>query len=231
MKTLGIVGGIGPESTIAYYRQLVAGFRDRTAGVGYPRLVIDSIDVDRLLLLAAKPERAALVEYLLESVSRLARAGADFALLAANTAHLVFREVSSAAPIPLLSIVQAARAYAQARGLARLGLFGTRFTMEAGFFQEEFRAHQIAIILPARDEQVYIHEKYMGELVGGVYLPETREGMLRIARTMKARDQIDGLILGGTELPLLLRDEGELELPMLDTTRIHVGAALDRMLS
>lgn len=100
MKTLGIVGGIGPESTIEYYRQLIAGFRERTPGHQSPSLVIDSIDVNRLLFLAAKPDLLELIGYLSESISRLARAGADLALLAANTPHLVFDELAAVSRFP-----------------------------------------------------------------------------------------------------------------------------------
>jgi aspartate racemase len=231
MKMLGIVGGIGPESTIEYYRQLVAGFRRRISDGSYPPLLIDSIDVNRLLRLAAAPERRDLAGYLLESVARLARAGADFALMAANTPHLVFDEVAAVAPIPLVSIVRATCDFAKSHGLKRLGLFGTRFTMQAGFYEEIFQREELAIVLPGADEQVYIHDKYVQELVNGVFLPDTRQGLQHIARELRERDHIDGLILGGTELPLLLRDDGEIGIPLLDTTRIHVNAALDSMLT
>ncbi|HET9406281.1 MAG TPA: amino acid racemase [Candidatus Sulfotelmatobacter sp.] len=231
MKTLGIVGGIGPESTIEYYRQLMAGYRKRTSDDTYPRLLIDSIDVNRLLFLAAQPERQALVDYLLESVSRLARAGVDLALLAANTPHLVFGQLALRSPIPLISIVEATCEFAKAHRLNKLGLWGTRFTMQAGFYQEAGRMQDIAIVLPDLDEQSYIHERYVNELVKGVFLPETRDGMLAIAGAMKERDHIEGVILGGTELPLLLRDEREIGISFLDTTRIHVNAALDRILT
>jgi aspartate racemase len=229
VKTLGIVGGIGPESTIEYYRQLIAGFRERNSSDCYPPLLIDSLDVNRLLFFAAKPDRQDLVKYLLDSVSRLARAGADFALLAANTPHLVFPELSAVSPIPLLSIVQATCLTAKHLRLKRVGLFGTRFTMQAGFYQETFSKAEMTVILPNLQEQNYIHERYVQELVSGIILPETRASLLDIVRAMKGRDQIEGLILGGTELPLILRD-GAHGVVFLDTTRIHVNFALDRLL-
>ena len=231
MKMLGIVGGIGPESTIEYYRQLVAGFRRRISDGSYPPLLIDSIDLNRLLGLAAAPKRRDLVGYLLESISRLARAGADFALMAANTPHLVFDEVDAVAPIPLVSIVQATCDFANSHGLKRLGLFGTRVTMQAGFYEKIFQRKELAIVLPGADEQAYIHHKYVQELVNGVFSPGTRQDLQHIARELRERDHIDGLILGGTELPLLLHDDGEIGIPLLDTTRIHVKAALETMLT
>jgi aspartate racemase len=227
MKTLGIVGGIGPESTIEYYRQLIAGFRERASGESYPCLMIDSLDVNRLLFLAAKPERRELIEYLLESLSRLA--GADFALLAANTPHVVFPELSVESPIPLVSIVQATCDSAKNLGMKKVGLFGTRFTMQAGFYQETFNKVGITVIVPDLEKQNFIHDRYVRELVNGIVLPETCMSLLDIVRTMEEHDRIEGLILGGTELPLILRDSG-LGIPFLDTTRIHVKAALDILL-
>ena len=229
MRTLGIVGGIGPESTIEYYRQLVAGFRERSPDDSYPSLLIDSIDVNHLLMLAGRPDRRDLLEYLLRSVSRLARAGADFTLLAANTPHLVFDELAAISPIPLVSIVQATCDFALVRGLKRLGLFGTRFTMQAGFYQETFARAGMAVMIPEVEEQNFIHESYVSEFVNGTFLSETHESLLRIVQAMKKRDRIHGLILGGTELPFVLRDESE-EIPFLNTTRIHVEAALERLL-
>lgn len=231
MKTLGIVGGIGPESTIAYYRQLIDGFRLRTANGTYPSLVIDSLDINRLLRFAAEPDRSELIAYATESLERLWRAGADFALLAANTPHIVFDEIAALCPIPLLSIVEAAREFANLHRLKRLALFGTRFTMQGGFYRKVFCPHGIDIVLPASGEQDFIHQKYVNELVNGRFLPETAQGMLGIVQALKDRHHIDGVILGGTELPLLLRDDGQIGIPLLDTTRIHVNAALNWMLT
>jgi aspartate racemase len=231
MKTLGIVGGLGPESTIEYYRVLIRGYRERVSDGSYPRLLIDSIDVNKVLALAGNASRKDLVEYLLGSLQRLERGGAEYAILAANTPHIVFGEVAERSPIPLVSIVQAACDFARKLGLKRLGLFGTRSTMQAGFYQEVFEKAGIAVIIPELDEQNYIHEKYVGELVNGVFLPETRERLLGIADALKQRHQLDGLILGGTELPLILREGSGVDIPFLDTTRIHVNAALSKMLS
>jgi len=231
MKTLGMVGGIGPESTVEYYRLLIAGYRERVSDGSYPPLLINSIDVNKLLALVAQGKLRELVEYLLGSLQQLERAGAAFALLASNTPHIVFGEVSTRSPLPLISIVQATCDFAKSRGLKRLGLFGTRSTMQAGFYQEIFGKAGIAVTVPDLEEQNYIHEKYISELVNGVFLQETRERLLAIANALKARSKIDGLILGGTELPLILRNESEGGILLLDTTRIHVKAALDKMFS
>jgi aspartate racemase len=230
-KTLGILGGMGPESTIEYYRLLVSGYRERAPDHSYPSLLINSIDVNKVLTLAAAAKRELLVEYLTAGLLQLARAGADYGLLAANTPHIVFPEVSRKSPLPLISIVQATCDFAKKRKFTRLGLFGTRSTMQAGFYQQVFREQGIDILLPGIEEQNYINAKYVGELIAGHFLPETRERLLAIVKKLKDAHGIEGLILGGTELPLLLRGDAEVGIPFLDTTRIHVQAALESMFS
>jgi len=220
MKTAGIIGGIAPESTIDYYRQIVAACRERAGS--YPPLIINSIDLTKMLDLIAT-DRDAATQYLVTEVKRLADAGADFAAMASNTPHIVFDEIRRRSPIPMISIVEATTAAARAARLQRLGLFGTRFTMQGRVYPDA--------ILPAPDEQEFIHDKYMNELVKGTFLPETRDRLLAIAKRMIERDRIDGLILGGTELPLLLRDAGSQSIPFLDATKIHVNVIVDAMFS
>jgi len=229
VKTLGIVGGIGPESTVEYYRSIIAAYRGRKRDGSYPRIIINSIDMKRLVDLIAADELSEVSEHLSGEVRKLERAGADFGLLAANTPHIVFDELRRRSPIPLISIVEATREAAQAMGLKRIGLFGTRFTMRARFYQNVFSEGGMTLVVPDEGEQDYIHEKYMSELVPGVFLPETRERLLSIADRMRAREGIEGLILGGTELPLILRDETHGGIPLLDTTRIHVNAAVAQL--
>ena len=227
-KVAGIVGGIAPESTIVYYRLLLTAFRKRRGASSAPTIVLDSIDVDRLLALAAR-DLGALRDYLAPEIARLARAGADAAILAANTPHLVFDELRASSPIPLVSIVEATRDAAKARGLRRLGLLGTRFTMEASFYPDVFRRAGLTIVLPEPAEREVVHAAYVGELVKAVFRDETRARILAVIDAFRTRNGIDGVILGGTELPLLLTGEAHDGLPLLDTTRIHVEAFADAL--
>lgn len=233
MKTAGIIGGLGPESTVEYYRSIVTLYRERTRDGSYPHVIINSVNMKRLIDAFAADDRAGAADYLSGEVAKLASAGADFALLSANTPHIVFDEVERRSTIPLLSIVRAACEEAKARRLKRLGLFGTRFTARAGFYAEALAAYGLTLALPGDAEQDYIHERYMNELVNGVFLPETRTGLISIARRLKDEEGIEGLILGGTELPLILRDADaeDAGVPFLDTTQIHVRAVVDRLLS
>ena len=228
MKTIGIVGGIGPESTIDYYRMLVAAYRERVPDDSYPSLIVNSIDLKRALDLLYADDLAGLTEYLVGAVEVLARAGAELGFLAANTAHIVFDDVARRAPFPLVSIVEATCAEAKSLGLKRLGLLGTRFTMQGKFYPDVFTRQGIALVTPAAGEQDYIHEKYFSELVPGKFLDKTREEMLTIIRRMKQADAIDGLVLAGTELPLLLRGAAVSGAPFLDTATIHVKAILEQ---
>ena len=230
MKTLGMIGGLGPESTVDYYKLIIAEYRERKQDGSYPPIVINSIDLNKARDLVTANALADLTEYLVAEVQRLARAGADFGLIAANTPHIVFDDLHRQSPIPLVSIVEATCEAAKVLGLRRLGLLGTRFTMQGRFFSDVFAREGITLVVPAPDEQAYVHDKYMGELVNGIFLPETRKGLLEIIGCLRKREHIEGVILGGTELPLLLRDAASQDIPFLDTTQIHVKAAVAQML-
>src|SRR5262245_43621759 len=229
MKTLGIVGGIGPESTIEYYRFLVAAYRERQPDGSYPPILINSIDLKRMLDLIVAGKLAEVTTYLAGEVNKLADAGAQLALMASNTPHIVFDGVQHQSRIPLVSIVEAACQAAQNLGLKKLALLGTRITMQGRFYPEVLSKAGIILVAPAPDEQDYVNEKYMGELVKGIILPETRRRLLEIIDGMQEREQIEGVILAGTELPLILRGANN-GIPFLDTTQIHVKAAIAKWL-
>jgi len=231
MKTLGMIGGLGPESTIDYYQKIIALYRERTRNGSYPEFIIKSVNLRKGLDFMDANDLAGMADYLLEAIGRLARAGADFGLISANTPHIVFDELASKSPIPLISIVEATCAAAKARKLKRLALFGTRYTMQGNFYPKVFSREGIELLVPEPNDRAYIHDKYMNELVPGKFLSETRSGLLAIVDRTKAKSDIDGVILAGTELPLILRDFDHDGIPFLNTTKIHVEAAVDEMLS
>jgi aspartate racemase len=231
MKTLGIIGGLGPESTIDYYRRIIALYRQRTGDGSYPQFVINSVDLKRGLDFMDANNLTGMADYLVEEIGKLARAGANFGLISANTPHIVFEEVASKSPVPLISIVEATCASAKARKLKRLALFGTRYTMQAAFYPKVFSRDGIELFVPDPEDQTYIHDKYLNELIPGKFLPETRAGLLAIIDRLKAKHDINGVILAGTELPLILRDSEHAGIPFLDTTKIHCEAAVTEMRS
>lgn len=231
MGTIGVVGGLGPESTIEYYRMLIAAFQSRAGEKILPHVLINSVDVYQGLALIEAGQMAELADYIAAAIQQLADAGADFAIISANTPHLVFDEVQQRSPIPLISIVEAACATAKRKGIARTALLGTRFTMQAQFYPEVFSRAGIALVIPEDVEVAYIHDKYVNELLQGKFLPETRTRLLEIIARMRRDDHIEGVILAGTELPLILTDDTVEGIPLLDTTKIHVEAAIDRLFS
>ena len=231
MKTLGMIGGVGPESTIDYYSKIIALYRERKPDGSYPSFLINSLDLEKGRAMVEANDWPGLTKYLVEEIQKLVKAGADFGLIAANTPHIVFDEVARESTIPLISIVEATCAAAKARGLKKLGLFGTRYTMQATFFQKVFSKAAIELVVPEPADQDYIHAKYFDELVLGKFLLETQAGLLSIVDRLKAKIDIDGVFLAGTELPLILRDAAHNGIPLLDTTKIHVEAAVAEMLS
>ncbi|HEX9163950.1 MAG TPA: amino acid racemase, partial [Thermoanaerobaculia bacterium] len=167
---------------------------------------------------------------LAREVERLAAAGANFGALTANTPHIVFDEVERLSPIPLISIVRTALSGTLAAGIRRPALLGTRFTMAGRFYPEVFSRAGITLIAPAESEHGWIHDKYMNELVRGTFSGETRRRFVALIERMRAESAIDGAILAGTELPLLLRNERIEGVPLLDTTEIHVNAIVSSAL-
>jgi aspartate racemase len=231
VKTLGIIGGLGPESTIDYYKNIIAIFRERRPDGHYPQFVINSIDLQKGIDFLEANDLAGMTKFLLSEIEKLPRAGADFGIIAANTPHIVFDDIAPKLPIPFISIVEATCDYAKARNLTRLVLFGTRYTMRADFYQKVFHREGIELVVPEPKDQDYIHEKYFAELVPGIFLPETRENLFAIIDRMKAKIDIQGVTLAGTELALILRGENHNGVALLDTGKIHCQAAANDMFS
>jgi aspartate racemase len=227
MASVGLVGGLGPESTIDYYRRILDSWAqlDRFTA---PSIVIDSLDVQFGLRLVAT-DRPALIEYLLGSLRRLAGAGVDFAAITANTPHIVFDELAARSPVPLVSIVEVCAQETQRRGLHRLALLGTRFTMEATFYYEVFARLGITLVRLGDADRTWVHDRYVGELLLGDFRDETRLQFVELVRRLRREDPIEGVILGGTELPLLLTTPVIADLPALDTTALHVAAIVERL--
>ena len=227
MTTVGLVGGLGPESTIDYYRRILDAWTREEPSTA-PSIIIDSLDVQRALRLVAS-DRAALIEYLMASLRRLTAAGVDFIAMTANTPHIVFDELAVRASVPLVSIVEVCAEEAERRALHSVALLGTRFTMEAPFYPAVFARRGIDVVIPGDADRAWVHDRYIGELLKGEFRDETRRELTSLVARLRAERRIDGVVLGGTELPLLLGSAIIAEIPALDTTALHVAAIVRRL--
>lgn len=198
-------------------------FHEHNQGLSTPEIIIYSADVTQLFKLVTEQNWDSLAKWLIDKVAALKNAGADFAVISANTPHIVFEEVQAHSPLPLISIVEATLKSAKVAGLKKLGLLGTKFTMQSTFFSDRFAKDDIVVVVPNAHEQQYIHEKLMSEIELGIFTEATRRQLLSIIGDMRDRDHIDAVILGCTELPLILNDNAS-EIPFLNTTEIHVAA-------
>lgn len=225
MKKIGMIGGFGPESTLDYYRLMIEHYR-RLRGEGtLPEIFIYSMDVYKMLNMVEQQRWDDLIEWLLQGINILKKAGADFGIISANTPHIVFDRLNSLSPLPLISIVEETSKKAKEMGLQKVGLLGTSFTMRASFFPEVFAGNDISVMAPREEEQDYIQHKLMTEIELGEFHEETRRGLLKIVKRMVDEESIQGLILGCTELPLILTRD-EFGIPFLNTTKIHVESAI-----
>lgn len=229
MKKLGLVGGMGPESTISYYRGIVYGARERVGDGYFPTLIMESVNVFDVLRLCGEQNYEELTEYLLRAVRHLVRGGADFAAIAANTPHIVFERLKERSPIPLVGIVESACQEAERRNLKKLGLLGTGSTATEVFFRQAFLRRGMEIIVPPQEERDYVHQKISSELEHGVVKSETLGAFQTIISNLRSEARIDAVILGCTELPLLLNEDVS-PVPCLDAMEIHIRAIIEEML-
>jgi aspartate racemase len=193
-----------------------------------PEIVIYSVNIEEVLALVSRQEWSSLIYLLVAKIKALHRAGADFAVISANTPHIVFDEVQAKSPIPLLSIVTATLDKTKELGLGKVGLLGTKFTMQSNFFSPQFLKQGISVAVPSVGDQDYIHDKLMSEIELGIFTDETRKELLAVIERMMAAEKIDGVILGCTELPLIL-DKSAFGIPFLNTTAIHVESLVNYM--
>lgn len=230
MKKLGLIGGVGPESTIPYYRGIVNGVKDRVGKPYLPPMTIESLSCFEVIRMSSEGDTEGLTAYLLAGIRNLAAAGAEVGALACNTGHLVFDELQKASPIPLVSIVEATCAEAVRRGYRKIGLLGTTATMESDFFKAPFRRAGIEVVTPNAEERSYIADRILNELEVGIVSEQTAAHVLAIMRDMAVQQQIEAVVLGCTELPLLF-ERRMVRIPLLNTMQIHIKALIDAIMA
>ena len=228
-QTIGILGGMSPESTIAYYEYLTRTYTERYGDYGYPEILIYSVSFQPYVDWPNAGRWDLVGEGLSEAAQRLVMAGADFLLIATNTMHLVLDQVRASVDVPVLSLLDAVADAIQARDLETVGLLGTRFTMEAPLYPEALAQRGITVLAPGADERSYVNRVIYDELVAGSIRDESRQGYVAVIDRLRARGA-QGVILGCTEIPLLIA-EADAGLPLFDTTTIHAEAALQYAVS
>ncbi|MFT8425640.1 MAG: amino acid racemase [Liquorilactobacillus sp.] len=228
MKKIGLIGGMGPVSTVDYYQQLVTKFQQSHPNA-CPPIVIDSLDVFKLLTLEEMRDRHSLIQILLASLNNLKKAGASFAALTANTPHMVFDELTTVSPLPLISIIDSTLAAIKKNRQRNIGLLGTKMTMELGFYQKKLQSAGINLVTPSAEQIDTIHQIISEELEVGIVTAQSKQKLLEIIKKMSSKSNLEGIILGCTELPLILGQK-DISITVYDTVSIHVNDILNTAL-
>lgn len=229
MKRLGLVGGTGPESTVVYYRGLVSGVQNELGPEALPKVTIDSLSPFEVFKYCRADDLDGLTEYLLDSVNRLAAAGAEVVSLSASTTHIVYDRLAKLSPVPMINAIDATRNAARARGIDHVVLLGTAFTMNNEFLAQPLRNAGVTVSLPEPAEIEWMQERIENELEHGIVKDETRAEFVAVLQRLSGKGA-QGVILGCTELPLLL-DDASSPLPCIDTAQAHVQAILTEILA
>ena len=223
-KTIGILGGMSPESTAAYYEIITRSYTERFGDYGYPEVVIYSVSFQPYVDWPTAGRWDLVAQGLQQAAQKLEAAGADFILIATNTMHVVFDEVQAGIGVPMLSLLDVVAEAISSRGMTKVGLLGTRFTMEKPFYQEALAQHGIDVLTPVAEDRDYVHHVIYDELVAGQIRDVSRDGYVEVVKKL-VQEGAEGVILGCTEIPLLIT-EADTGVPLFDTTRLHAEAAL-----
>jgi aspartate racemase len=224
MKTIGLIGGLGPEATVDYYNRIIDAFKNENNDLNYPEIIICSLNLSKLLLYMRMRHYDSAIDYIVAGIETLERSGAEFAAISANTPHMFFSRIQERSRLPLISIVETTCRECLARGFKKPALFGTGFTMKGSFYQEVFGNNGLDIIIPGKEDIDKMDKKLFTEIELGIFKDETRDYLIDVMERMKEKKYIDSVILGCTEFPLILTGPEYAGLPMLNTTQLHVDA-------
>jgi aspartate racemase len=226
MKTIGLIGGMSWESTALYYQILNQKTKEILGGVHSSKCVLHSVDFDDITTLQHEGNWKFLAVKMVQAAKKLETAGAELILLCSNTMHKVAPDIERGIGVPFLHIVDATAEQIQKKSMTRVGLLGTRFTMEEAFITDRYRDNfGVEIIIPRSHERLLLHEVIYGELVKGVIQESSRRNFLRIIDRL-ILEGATGIILGCTEIELLIRPS-DTEVPLFQTTRIHAEKAVE----
>jgi aspartate racemase len=230
MKTIGLLGGMSWESTVEYYRLINEEVKLRLGGLHSGRIALYSVDFEEVEKLQHDDRWAEAAELMIDSALRVERAGADFLVICTNTMHKLADQVADALRIPLLHIADATAETILSAGSSKIGLLGTRFTMEEDFYRGRLEKHHgLEVLIPDADDRQLVHDIIYDELCLGTIREESRLAYIRIIDQLVSQGA-QGVILGCTEISLLIKPE-HATCPLFDTTQIHAIRAVDRALT
>lgn len=233
VKTIGIIGGVSWASSIEYYRIMNESVRDRLGGVNSAQILMYSIEFGEFSKqerMADKGDWTLMTKTIVDAAQRLKRGGADFIVIASNTINSLADTVQQEVGLPVLHIADATGAAVRKKGLRTVALLGTKYTMEQPFYRDRLKKYGIKVVIPDEKERDYINTVIFDELCANRIRQESRDGFKKIIERLRKNEGAEGVILGCTEIPLLIKQE-DVPIPVFDTTAIHSEAAVDYSLS
>ena len=225
MKTIGVIGGITWLSTLDYYRLLNEKINERLGGVEAGKIILYSVNFAEIKKLTEEGRWDEMTKLMTDAARKLEQAGADCILIGANTMHKIAAEIQQGVTIPLIHVAEVTAKQIKKQKLQMVALLGTKYTMQLDFYKNKLAQEGIATIIPGEDEIEMINTAIYTEMGKGVFLPETKQKFLTIIRKLVSQGA-EGIILGCTEIPILIKQE-DCEVPVFDTTQIHAGAAVE----
>lgn len=225
MKTIGLIGGTGWVSTIEYYRIINKEINKRLGGNNFARCILYSLNHGDIIEFNKKNDMNGVYLLLLNAANKLIEAGAEFILLCANTTHMFADRLEKEISVPLIHIGEATAREIKRKKLSKVGLLGTKMTMKLDFFKSKLREENIGVVVPNPDDMEFINNSILDELIKDIFTEPTRDKFKLIIKELQSNGA-EGVILGCTEIPLLIKQE-DVEIPVFDTTLIHSLAAVD----
>jgi len=226
MKTIGLIGGMSWESSLEYYRIVNETVKEKLGGFHSAKCIMYSVDFEEIEKLQHQGKWDEATDLMIDAARRVERGGADFVVICTNTMHKMADDVQESINIPLLHIADVTAQKIKEKGMQKVGLLGTRFTMEEDFYRMRLQEkHGLEIIIPDEEERQTIHGILYSELVMGEIKEISKETFQKIIKNLEARGA-EGIILGCTEIPLLVKQE-DYEIPLFDTTTIHARASVE----
>lgn len=225
MKTIGLVGGTGWVSTVEYYRTINEEVNRRLGGLNAAKCILFSLNYAEVDACNRRGDDSGVLSLVLDGSERLARAGAECIVICANTMHQFADDVERRTGLPVVHIATATAKEIKNNRLSKVGLLGTKQTMERDFYQEKLKKEQIEVLVPGAEDREFIHSTIMNELLKGRILKESKLRFLNIMEMLRTKGA-EGIVLGCTEIPLLVHQE-DIDMPLFNTLVIHSMAAVD----